>query len=96
MMSNGNDRWLEMGFKLSDGVALTMPSYVDNLYSCSDSDANAVAMHDVPEQHGYHTGGHRVKESSMCLMVCRGSSGELPNAERWPSVDALPCLGNIL
>ena len=85
-----------MGFQLSDGVALTMASYVDNLYSCSDSAVNAAAMLDDAEQQLYHTWGHRIKDASRCLMVCRGYSGEIPNADRWPSVDAFPCLGHIL
>ena len=95
-ISKRASHWSSWGFALSEGVSLTMATYVDNLFSCSTTVSGALSILEDAEKELYGYWGHKIKQSSRSVMPCKDSIGQTHDLTRWPVVSSFKCLGHIL
>ena len=86
--------WKRWGFKCDRG-ALTVSTYVDNLYSVSHSLAGAIAILDDFAEVLASSWRLRIKPSSRLCLVARGLD-EQPASPLWSLRSEFPVLGHIL
>jgi hypothetical protein len=85
--------WRSHGFQTSSSP-LCLCTWVDNLFSASDSLAVATYILDDFELQLQHQWHMKIKDSSRCCMVADGNVDVPDNIDRWPLVDTFIVLGH--
>ena len=86
--------WRQWGFK-ADRDVLCAASYVDNLFSASQTVHGAIAILEDFEAQLYDKWELKIKPSSRSCMAAAGCPDTIP-LEKWPRVDSFVLLGHIL
>ena len=71
LIAQRSSAWRTCGFDV-DNVPLMLCTYVDNLFSCSNSVRGATQILDDAEHYLKVRWGHTIKASSRCVMACHG------------------------
>ena len=87
--------WRRHGFHTSE-LSLCMCTWVDNLFSASDSLDGAISILEDFESHLKTNWQMNIKPTSRSCMVAAGSVQVPAEAERWPLKDTFVVLGHIL
>ncbi len=87
--------WKPLGFECSSGV-VCVGTWVDNLYSFSDSVGKAIATLEDFEEHLKKTWGLQIEESSRGCTACKGCVDVSTCSSRWPLHSVLNILGHLI
>jgi hypothetical protein len=88
--------WKAMGFSLDGGRALSVATYVDNLFAVSTSLAQACRILDEFEAELATRWHLHIKPSSRSCIAAQGCAETTPNVERWPQTTEFRCLGHVV
>ena len=87
--------WRKWGFRF-DGQTLCFASWVDNLYSVSDSLDGAIAILEDFERHLQQNWHMRIKSTSRSCITSFGNAELSPDLSKWPMTDEFKVLGHTL
>ena len=75
---------------------ICLSSWVDNIFSFSDSVHKATGMLDIFEGHITRVWGLSIKDSSRECIVCKGNTEKPLDSVRWPVTNVMKVLGHMI
>jgi len=95
IIADRRSHWRPHGFR-TDSSPLCLCTWVDNLFSASDSLAGALYILDDFESQLQQHWHMNIKRSSRCCMVSDGNLDIPEDVDRWPLVDTFIVLGHAV
>ena len=95
VIADRHEHWRRSGFH-ADSTTLCVCTWVDNLFSVSDTLLGAIGILEDFEDQLMHKWRLSIKASSRACMFAAGCSDLPDNSTKWPLVDYFPILGHVL